>query len=178
MLGIHWPEFMLIAVVTVLVLGPKELPRVLRTVTYWVRRLRKLSSEFQSTMNDLAREADLDDVKKDFTDIEHGIGDMRIDEDLEKSLDGDNKIAGMFTGDVGGTDDPEPRPRTQSELYEEDDVEVPASEPPRRKADAAKDPGDDAKGGAAKQVAEGEKPESGESAEAEKKIPAPDSADA
>ena len=104
MLGIHWPEFMLIAVVTVLVVGPKELPRVLRTITRMMRKIQGLSREFQTTMNDLAKEADLDDMKKDFTDVESRIADMRPEDELDKTLDGDNKIAGMFTGDVIGTE--------------------------------------------------------------------------
>ena len=104
MLGIHWPEFMLIAVVTVLVVGPKELPRVLRTITRMLRRIQGLSREFQTTMNDLAKEADLDDVKNDFTEIESRVADMRVEDELDKTLDGDNKIAGMFTGDVIGTE--------------------------------------------------------------------------
>jgi len=104
MLGIHWPEFMLIAVITVLVVGPKELPRVLRTFTRIMRKIRGLSKEFQDTMSDLAKEADLDDMKKDFVDIEARVADMRVEDELDKTLDGDNKIAGMFTGDVIGTE--------------------------------------------------------------------------
>ena len=104
MLGIHWPEFMLIAVVTVLVVGPKELPRVLRTFTQIMRKIRGLSKEFQDTMHDLAKEADLDDMKKDFVDIESRVADMKVEDELDKTLDGDNKIASMFTGDVIGTE--------------------------------------------------------------------------
>ena len=95
---------MLIAVITVLVVGPKELPRVLRTFTRIMRKIRGLSKEFQDTMSDLAKEADLDDMKKDFVDIEARVADMRVEDELDKTLDGDNKIAGMFTGDVIGTE--------------------------------------------------------------------------
>ena len=121
MLGIHWPEFMLIAVVTVLVVGPKELPRVLRTITRMLRKIRGLSKEFQDTMNDLAKEADLDDMKKDFTDIEQRVGDMRVEEDLGKTLDGDNKIASMFTGDVIGTELAQNGRPDKAEAFSEDD---------------------------------------------------------
>jgi len=104
MLGIHWPEFMLIAVVTVLVVGPKELPRVLRTFTQIMRKIRGLSKEFQDTMSDLAKEADMDDMKDTFKDVESRVADMRVEDELDNTLDGDNKIAGMFTGNVIGTE--------------------------------------------------------------------------
>lgn len=65
MLDIGWPELAIIALITILVVGPKEIPRVLRMVTQAVRKLRSMASEFQSGIDDLAREADLDDLKKD-----------------------------------------------------------------------------------------------------------------
>ncbi|UCH72684.1 MAG: twin-arginine translocase subunit TatB [Rhodospirillales bacterium] len=65
MLDIGWPELLIVALVTIIVVGPKELPRVLRTVTQLMRKVRAMASEFQSGIDDLAREAELDDLKKD-----------------------------------------------------------------------------------------------------------------
>ena len=65
MLDIGWVELSIIAIITVLVVGPKEIPRVLRTVTQVVRKVRSMASEFQSGIDELAREAELDDLKKD-----------------------------------------------------------------------------------------------------------------
>lgn len=64
MLDIGWPELLIVALVTIIVVGPKELPRVLRTVTQVVRKVRAMASEFQSGIDDLAREAELDELKK------------------------------------------------------------------------------------------------------------------
>jgi sec-independent protein translocase protein TatB len=63
MLDIGWPELFLIAVVTIIVVGPKELPRVVRAVSGMIRKIRGLAGEFQSTLDDMAREADLEDIK-------------------------------------------------------------------------------------------------------------------
>lgn len=63
MLDIGWPELMIVALVTIIVVGPKELPRVLRTVTQLTRKVRAMASEFQSGIDDLAREAELDELK-------------------------------------------------------------------------------------------------------------------
>jgi len=144
MLGIHWPEFMLIAVVTVLVVGPKELPRVLRTFTQIMRKIRGLSKEFQDTMSDLAKEADVDDMKKDFVEIEARVADMRVEDELDKTLDGDNKIAGMFTGDVIGT---ELAQDAQKKLDPQDKIEEQIdSEGDKKSAAKTEDKSDDAKG--------------------------------
>lgn len=64
MLDIGWPELMVIAAVTIVVVGPREIPRVLRTVNGYVRKARSLASEFHSSIEDMAREADLEDLKK------------------------------------------------------------------------------------------------------------------
>lgn len=65
MLDIGWVELSVIALITILVVGPKEIPRVLRTVTQIMRKVRGMASEFQSGIDDLAREAELDDLKND-----------------------------------------------------------------------------------------------------------------
>jgi len=64
MFDLGWSEFMLVAIVTVIVVGPKELPRVLRTVTQAIRKVRGLASEFHSTMEEMAREAEVDELTK------------------------------------------------------------------------------------------------------------------
>ena len=83
MLDIGWPELLIVALVTIIVVGPKELPRVLRTVTQMVRKVRAMASEFQSGIDDLAREAELDDLKKD---IEKAAS-TDIAGDLENEID-------------------------------------------------------------------------------------------
>lgn len=64
MLDIGWNELLIIALVTIIVVGPKELPHVLRTVTQFFRKMRAMASEFQSGLDDLAREAELQELKK------------------------------------------------------------------------------------------------------------------
>ncbi len=64
MLDLGWQEFLLIAIMTVIVVGPKDLPRVIRTISQWIRKARSLASEFQGSLEEVAREAELDDVRK------------------------------------------------------------------------------------------------------------------
>lgn len=64
-----WGELLVIAVVALVVVGPKELPQLLRTVGRWVGQARRMAGEFQSQVNEAMREADLDDVKKHVDDL-------------------------------------------------------------------------------------------------------------
>jgi sec-independent protein translocase protein TatB len=64
MFDFSWPEMAIIAVVALVVIGPKDLPRVLRTAGQWVRRARSVAREFQGSLEQMVREAELEDVKE------------------------------------------------------------------------------------------------------------------
>lgn len=68
MFDLGWSELLLIAVITLLVVGPKELPQVLRTGMQWMRKARQMAGDFQSGLNDIVREAELDDLRKSVND--------------------------------------------------------------------------------------------------------------
>jgi sec-independent protein translocase protein TatB len=69
MLDIGWTELMLIAVVAIVVIGPRELPDALRTLGRMLNKVRRMAGEFQGQFNQALREANLEDVKKDFDEI-------------------------------------------------------------------------------------------------------------
>ena len=73
MLDISWTEFLLIGVVALIVIGPKELPAVLRTLGQWTRKVRSMAAEFQSQFQEAMREAEMADLKKDIDDIASGV---------------------------------------------------------------------------------------------------------
>src|SRR4029450_13815034 len=60
MLDIGWSEMLIIGVVALVVIGPKELPGALKTFAYWMKQARKLAREFQSGVDDMIRQAELD----------------------------------------------------------------------------------------------------------------------
>src|SRR5205814_6445087 len=62
---IGWPELMLIGVVALVVIGPKDLPAALRVAGFWVRKARTLSREFQSSVEQMIRDAELDEMRQD-----------------------------------------------------------------------------------------------------------------
>lgn len=83
MLDVGWQEMFVIAVVTILVVGPKEIPRVLRTITLWVRKVKGMAREFQNSLEDIAREAELDDIKKEIQKAQ----DYDLQRDIEDAVD-------------------------------------------------------------------------------------------
>jgi len=62
---IGWGEFVVIAVVALIVIGPKELPAVLRAIGQWTTKIRRMASEFQSQFQEALREAEMADLKKE-----------------------------------------------------------------------------------------------------------------
>lgn len=92
MLDIGWPELFLIAVVTIVVVGPKELPRVVRAVTGLIRKARGLADEFRGTLDDMAREADLEDIKKE---VERAAK-VDVAEEFEAAVDPAGDMDGAF----------------------------------------------------------------------------------
>jgi sec-independent protein translocase protein TatB len=66
MFDISWGKLVLIGVVALIVIGPKELPTVLRTVGLWMGKVRRMAAEFQGQFQDAMREAEMADLKKSF----------------------------------------------------------------------------------------------------------------
>ena len=73
MFDISWTEFLLIGVVALIVIGPKELPSVLRTLGQYTRKVRSMAADFQNQFQEAMREAEMADLKKEVDDIAHGI---------------------------------------------------------------------------------------------------------
>ena len=65
LLDFGWSELMLIGVVALIVIGPKDLPKALRVAGFWVRKARTLSREFQSSVEQMVREAELDEMRQE-----------------------------------------------------------------------------------------------------------------
>lgn len=69
MFDIGWSELVVIGVVALIAIGPKELPGVLRTVGQWMGKVRRMAAEFQGQFNEAMREAEMADLKKSFDEI-------------------------------------------------------------------------------------------------------------
>ena len=89
MLDIGFPEFLLISFVLLIVVGPKDLPKVLRSITTFIRKIKTMASQFHSGIDDLANESEISDLRKEVSKIEDN---SIIDSEINEIKDFKNEI--------------------------------------------------------------------------------------
>ena len=130
MLDIGWSEIAVIVVVALIVIGPKDLPKVLKTVGIWVRKARMLTRDFQNSVDEMIRDADLEDVRRQATELRN----INIGREVEKTIDPSGSLRDAFDPDITA------RPRAEADGEAESDrlahvtptpaqLPVPAAEP-------------------------------------------------
>jgi sec-independent protein translocase protein TatB len=128
MFGIDSSELLLIAIVALVVIGPKELPGLLRTWGKWMAQMRGMASEFRGHVDEMVRQSDLDEVKKQLTassglDLQSLDPTKEIRSHIEQGMaEGEKAIAegkGVF-------DNPLAEPESAPQIA----VETPAETPP------------------------------------------------
>jgi sec-independent protein translocase protein TatB len=112
MFDIGWSELVVIAVVALIAIGPKELPGVLRMVGQWMGKARKMAAEFQGQFQEAMREAEMADLKKTFDEVKEAATGFASD-----------NIMTSLQKDVG-------------EALKIDDVDKPVIAPPATSSDA------------------------------------------
>ncbi|MGE5477912.1 MAG: Sec-independent protein translocase protein TatB [Bacteroidales bacterium] len=90
MFDIGWDEMALVAVVALIVIGPKDLPVVLRQVGRWTRKARELAGEFQRGVDDMVRESELAELKGQ---VEKVADTNALRREVEKAVDPTGEIA-------------------------------------------------------------------------------------
>ena len=73
MFGLGMTEMIVIGGIALLVVGPKDLPKVFKGIASVMKQIRKLTREFQGVVNDMIRESDLDDLRKEAQDLRQSI---------------------------------------------------------------------------------------------------------
>jgi sec-independent protein translocase protein TatB len=140
MFDIGWSELLVIGIVALVVIGPKELPATLRTLGQWMAKIRRMASEFQGQFQEAMREAEIDQLKKDMDemaakakdyshfdpiedvrrDIEKSVGDLpSLDQPSAASTTTPNPAADATgtpadTTPAGTTQSPAPPPETSA----------------------------------------------------------------
>jgi len=112
MFDLAWSHILLIGVVALLVIGPKDLPRVLRTVGMWVGRARAVAREFQGSLDQMIREAELEEVRKQ---VERATT-IDVERTIEKTLDPGGELKQTFTEPPVPTDAAPPPPAAEAAL--------------------------------------------------------------
>lgn len=73
MFGIDSPELLVIVIVALVVIGPKELPGLLRTWGRWMAQMRGMAAEFRGHVDEMVRQSELDEVKKQLESVQDGL---------------------------------------------------------------------------------------------------------
>ncbi|MCJ2029315.1 Sec-independent protein translocase protein TatB [Methylobacterium sp. J-043] len=130
MLDMSWGEVMLIGGVALIVIGPKDLPKALRTLGQITTKVRRMAGEFQSQFNEAIREAELEEVRRDVEGVKRTVDAARptfnpvdtirneIRSAVESRPGSGSKDAGAKDADVkdaGRFDVPRPTPGQQAE---------------------------------------------------------------
>src|SRR3990167_2527886 len=106
MFDIGWQELFVIAAVTIVVVGPKELPHILRTMFLWVRKAREIARDFHNGLNDIVNEAGLEDIKEDAK----RAAALNFQDEIEKVIDPGKEVAAAFAPE----DKPDNAPKDQA----------------------------------------------------------------
>ena len=89
MFGFSWSEILIIGAIALVVIGPNDLPRAMKTAARWMSAGRKLAREFQSHVDDLVREAELDELREQARKLAM----TPLSEHIENVVDPDKEIA-------------------------------------------------------------------------------------
>src|ERR1700758_1544730 len=109
MFDLGWGKIIIIAVIALIAIGPKELPGVLRTVGQYMGKIRKMAAEFQGQFQEAMREAEMADLKKsvdEMTDAAKGITDFDPIAEMRQEVDSftsDPLGSSAATGDTSST---------------------------------------------------------------------------
>ncbi|MGB6118925.1 MAG: Sec-independent protein translocase protein TatB [Mesorhizobium sp.] len=106
MLEVGWSEMLVIAIVLIVVVGPKDLPKMLRTFGRTTSKMREMANDFRKQFDEAMKEADLDDVKSTIDSVRQ----MNPASDLKKALNPMEKAAADVRAGLQSALNPAPKP--------------------------------------------------------------------
>jgi sec-independent protein translocase protein TatB len=92
MFDFAWSEIALIAAVALIAIGPKDMPVAIRAVTDVIKKARRMAAEFQTHVDEMMRDANLDEVRNSISDIRN----FDIRGEIEKAVDADGTLRSTF----------------------------------------------------------------------------------
>ena len=158
MFDIGWAELLVVGIVALIAIGPKELPAVMRSLGHWMGKVKRMASEFQGQFQEALREAEMDDLKKQADELTSAVTDVAsfdpmadIDNDGDTDTDTDTDLdiaePEKLTPDDSEPEKSEPAttaasdetgeasPAAASEPEKLSDIDVPPAKPPEAVAE-------------------------------------------
>jgi len=132
MFDIGWGELVVIGIVALIAIGPKELPTVLRTLGQYMAKIRRMAGDFQNQFQEAMREAELAELKKQAEDLKSSVSNMtRFDPMADTQKEIERSFEMPEPKPVEATSEPAPAtPTALPEPQQQVDVSVPLPDPP------------------------------------------------
>jgi sec-independent protein translocase protein TatB len=129
MFDIGWSELVIIGIVALIAIGPKELPGVLRSLGQWIGKIKGMASDFQGQFQEAMREAEVADLKKQFDEAAGAATNFTsgIDNPLESAK---NQIESTFKEHTAPATEPSTPPADAATAEIPPPPDIPAPEPP------------------------------------------------
>jgi sec-independent protein translocase protein TatB len=87
MFDLSWSHILIFLIVALVVVGPKDMPRLLRIAGQWMGKARAMANEFRKSFDDMARQSELDELRKEIENLRHEQPMAGLHNDLNKSAD-------------------------------------------------------------------------------------------
>jgi sec-independent protein translocase protein TatB len=133
MFDIGWGELVVIGIVALIAIGPKELPTVLRTLGQYMAKIRRMAADFQGQFQEAMREAELAELKKQAEDLKSSVSDMaRLDPmaDTQKEIERAFEMPEAGKASEKTPEAPSSTPAALPEPTQQVEVNVPLAEVP------------------------------------------------
>ena len=122
MLDFSWSHILILLIVALVVVGPKDLPRLMRILGQWMSKARRMADEFRKSFDDMARQSELDELRKEIENLRSERPLAGIESDLHQSILPDDMKSNLATPLETETAPPE--------IHVEPHVEVQAADEP------------------------------------------------
>ena len=100
MFSFGWSEIALTAIIIIIVVGPKEIPNLLKQVGSFSKSIKKISREFKKSLNDIAEESDLKGVKDQISEIKNIKENLDPTQDIKNELNSIKDTANVFEKEI------------------------------------------------------------------------------
>lgn len=154
MFDIGWSELLILGVIALIVVGPKDLPVLLRTLGKYVGIIRKQAGEFRAQFDEALRETEIDQIRKDMAGIKQDVASTmhEASRQVERDLDAGKIDPSAKVTLENKTASGEAVAATSSEAAEDDWVQATFDDPgpPKKAGSAAAEPAPRASSGAEK----------------------------
>ena len=100
MFSFGWSELALTAVIIIIIVGPKEIPNLLRQFGTFTKSIKKISREFKSSLNEIANDTELKNVKESLNEINEIKKDLNPTNEIKEHIDSISKTSKVFEKEI------------------------------------------------------------------------------